>query len=245
MPSIYEIRCLANDRFYIGSALNLRDRWTTHRRMLRLGQHPNPILLAHWNKYGASAFICVERQGVACRDHLLAVEQAYLDWAFRSALCMNVRRSVEGWPNNPPCGVQHFNSVLTEEDVREIHDRLSVGQHASDLAIGFGVSPSQVTGIRQGTAWKHLGLPPLRKGKRKPREANQIGQVYGNLTVVRFHSVSGQKRRWLCRCVCGREVAVTTSNLNSGNSKSCGKGACHGKRPPATARIRFATDTIV
>lgn len=49
------------------------------------------------------------------------------------------------------------------------------------------------------------------------------GNRYGRLTVVcqAERSKSGQIR-WRCRCDCGKEVAVATSNLTSGHTKSCG-----------------------
>lgn len=49
------------------------------------------------------------------------------------------------------------------------------------------------------------------------------GKKFGRLTVIRelperkHHSVL-----WLCRCECGNEVKVKSSNLNSGRSQSCG-----------------------
>lgn len=49
------------------------------------------------------------------------------------------------------------------------------------------------------------------------------GKKFGRLTVIRElperknHSVL-----WLCRCECGNKVKVKSSNLNSGNSQSCG-----------------------
>lgn len=46
------------------------------------------------------------------------------------------------------------------------------------------------------------------------------GQKFGKLTAVEF--VPGGKSSWRCRCECGEEPIVSTGNLRSGNSKSCG-----------------------
>lgn len=59
------------------------------------------------------------------------------------------------------------------------------------------------------------------------KQLNLVGQVFGNLTVLEKGAgktfPSGNKARtWLCLCKCGNITEVTTSNLNSGNSTSCG-----------------------
>lgn len=52
---------------------------------------------------------------------------------------------------------------------------------------------------------------------------NITGQRFGRLVAVRRLENSPQGRvRWLCRCDCGGITIVTTSDLNSGNSASCG-----------------------
>jgi hypothetical protein len=46
------------------------------------------------------------------------------------------------------------------------------------------------------------------------------GQRYKKLTVKQ-RSIQNPSK-WICICDCGNEVEVTTSNLRSGNTKSCG-----------------------
>lgn len=51
-----------------------------------------------------------------------------------------------------------------------------------------------------------------------------IGNRFGDWTVIhREHSAKGHTR-WLCRCVCGAERIVYSTSLTSGKSKSCGCG---------------------
>lgn len=54
----------------------------------------------------------------------------------------------------------------------------------------------------------------------KPLELS--GQQFGRLTAIRKCGVRHAKVLWECRCNCGAHVSVTTGNLRSGNSKSCG-----------------------
>lgn len=52
-----------------------------------------------------------------------------------------------------------------------------------------------------------------------------VGLAFGRLTVLeRLPRLSEIHRegRWLCRCACGTELSVGASNLQSGNSNSCG-----------------------
>lgn len=51
-----------------------------------------------------------------------------------------------------------------------------------------------------------------------PRFKNRTGKQYDQLTVLGY---SGN-RNWLCRCTCGNEVTVRSSNLASRNTRSCG-----------------------
>jgi len=52
---------------------------------------------------------------------------------------------------------------------------------------------------------------------------DMIGEVRGRLTVLEYAGKNKHKnKQWLCRCECGNEKVITTSNLNYGKTKSCG-----------------------
>jgi len=53
---IYKITCTVTRKFYIGSAVNLRDRRRCHFKELRRNNHTNPKLQRAFNKYGSDAF---------------------------------------------------------------------------------------------------------------------------------------------------------------------------------------------
>jgi group I intron endonuclease len=75
---IYKITCLKNGRFYVGSTVNLKERWQTHRSRLRKGNHENPYLQNTWNKYGEASFVFQIIENVE-ESLLFDVEQSYLD----------------------------------------------------------------------------------------------------------------------------------------------------------------------
>jgi hypothetical protein len=58
---IYQIRCLANGKVYVGSAADLRRRWGRHRRALSIGKHVNGHLQAAWLKHGIGINIQPDR----------------------------------------------------------------------------------------------------------------------------------------------------------------------------------------
>lgn len=49
------------------------------------------------------------------------------------------------------------------------------------------------------------------------------GEIYNNLTVLRFSRVKNSNSHWICRCeLCGSETEVSRPNLRSGNTQDCG-----------------------
>lgn len=50
-----------------------------------------------------------------------------------------------------------------------------------------------------------------------------IGKRFGRLVVIsRSNNTKNGKSQWLCRCDCGEEKIINSSDLQSGNTKSCG-----------------------
>lgn len=56
-----------------------------------------------------------------------------------------------------------------------------------------------------------------------PQYIDLVGQEFGRLRVLkRAENDKHNKSRWMCSCVCGREVVVNASSLRRGLTKSCG-----------------------
>lgn len=58
--------------------------------------------------------------------------------------------------------------------------------------------------------------------RRSPRRRNLLNKKFGSLIVLREDVIKGGKTRWLCKCDCGNETVVSTSDLVTKNTKSCG-----------------------
>lgn len=87
---IYKIINVVNNKFYIGSAVNLRKRKARHFSELRTGKHKNRHLLAAWNKYGEQAFVFVVVEEVADRALLLDAENCWLRDHVGKDYCYNI-----------------------------------------------------------------------------------------------------------------------------------------------------------
>lgn len=54
---IYEILNTSTGKRYVGSAVNFKKRWYSHRRLLEKGTHWSNHLQAAWSKHGAASFV--------------------------------------------------------------------------------------------------------------------------------------------------------------------------------------------
>lgn len=75
---VYAITNTRNDHRYIGSAVNMGDRWSQHHCLLRKGIHHSSHLARAWAKYGESAFRFTVLE--ECEpEELVAIEQSWMD----------------------------------------------------------------------------------------------------------------------------------------------------------------------
>lgn len=89
-PGIYAISNKTSGKAYVGSALCLRQRWRTHRILLRRGAHHSIKLQRAWNKYGEAAFSFVVLEPVADESVLITREQAWFDGAYVPEMGYNI-----------------------------------------------------------------------------------------------------------------------------------------------------------
>ncbi len=75
---IYKITNIINDKIYIGSAINFKQRWYQHKYYLKLNKHQNKYLQNAWNKYGNDSFI-FEIVEYCEKEKLIEQEQKWMD----------------------------------------------------------------------------------------------------------------------------------------------------------------------
>lgn len=78
---IYRIDCLGNNQCYIGSSVNIQDRWRCHISMLRANKHESRYLQNSYNKYGEDSLVfrVVELLLGASEEELRRVEWYYIN----------------------------------------------------------------------------------------------------------------------------------------------------------------------
>lgn len=79
ISGIYEVLNAVNGKRYVGSSINLAQRWRRHRKSLRKGDHHSLKLQRAWNKYGEAAFLFQVIEYVEDKEKLIEREQNYID----------------------------------------------------------------------------------------------------------------------------------------------------------------------
>lgn len=54
---VYQIRNIANEKVFIGAALDLPGIFNRHKFQLKMGNHPDRALQAEWNEFGSESFV--------------------------------------------------------------------------------------------------------------------------------------------------------------------------------------------
>lgn len=78
MIGIYQIKNQVNGKIYIGSSINLKQRFAKHLALLRHNKHSNSHLQNAWNKYGEQSFTITIVE-LCDKDILIDLEQWYID----------------------------------------------------------------------------------------------------------------------------------------------------------------------
>lgn len=115
-PVIYKIRNVVNQKFYVGSTTNMKERARTHRNRLRRGKHHAAHLQAAWNKYGEECFVFEVVEEVPTVELLRPVEDRWLAEFVGEECCYN--KSL--YSDTPMRGIRTedhpcFGKIVTEE----------------------------------------------------------------------------------------------------------------------------------
>lgn len=191
---------MANDKFYIGSAIDIDARWRVHRHELRNEKHGNSKLQRAWKKYGEVAFIFTVVELVPAADKLIEREQFHIDETCATRYGFNLRAKADS-----NIGLKY---VMIKR--RPPHTE---------------ASKRKMSATHKG---KKLSAETIEKVRAACR-IDITGNRYGRLVVTGYagtRKLGGKGSTvttWDCRCDCGGTVvAVPGGRLKNGNTKSCG-----------------------
>ena len=175
MQGIYKIVHTPSGKYYIGSAINIINRFTRHRADLRANKHHCIYLQRLWNKYFEHDFVFGFVEEVADKTLLIQREQSHIDFAVASGLCLNVclvAGNCLGVRQSPKTRKKRSESmkgiVFTEERKRNISDakkRQGVSQETIErLKKQSDQQAFKLTFAEAIKIWaKHCGGTPLSK----------------------------------------------------------------------------------
>lgn len=164
VPGIYKIQSISKpERYYIGSAINIQNRWWIHLFQLRKNKHHNPKLQRHFNKYGESDLrfsILLE----CPKEHLLAREQDFID-------------SLNPWFNICLIAGSCLGHKASEETKQKLRNREYSAETRLNMSLAKRGEPSPKKGIKTGIIPPlsfEKGHIPWNKGKTHSEETKKI-----------------------------------------------------------------------
>ncbi len=207
LSGIYVIRNKINNKIYIGSAVNLQNRFWIHFSKLRANNHVNKHLQASFNKNGENSFTFNLLELVEDKDQLINREQHYID-------TLQPHYNIAKQAGRPPeiewtdeMRVKHSqvmrNRVLPEESkqrmidaldrgranyfARPIEERLEHGRRISEALTGRTLSEEH----RKKCAIANLGNKHTEETKQAIREANSNKYIAISPDSVRYEINDG------------------------------------------------------
>jgi group I intron endonuclease len=174
--AVYQIKNTITGDMYIGSTVDLYDRWIHHMSTLRGNKHHAPYLQHAWNKYGQDAFE-MNILEYPTREELVAREQHYID-------TMHPVYNTVPFADSPlrhrtpeqiaiSTRLVHIGSKRSEESRKRMSDAAKVRFTDPEFLERFHQSRAALRKPKPEKIPKPMGRPrihPLRTGPKQTRE---------------------------------------------------------------------------
>lgn len=189
-PVIYKILNTQNNKFYVGSTVNMYKRTYGHRRRLRRNEHHCKHLQAAWNIYGEKSFVFFVVEEVSSVSELHDAENRWLQEHFGKEYCYNASR----YADTPMRGNEH-----SEEAKKKISQKVQAAL-ARGAAGKYKRSPETVQKLSESLK----GNSCARGYKRTERECQAISERMKGKTLW-----LGKKHSEESKLKMGKPIIVT------------------------------------
>lgn len=148
LSGIYRISNVLDNKFYIGSAINIEKRWKDHIYRLNHGLHENGYLQRAWTKFGQHNFSFSIVKLVDNKEKLIKEEQSILDklkpeynLCIKANSQFGLKRSEETRKKISTAQRKRWASILSEQRIREIeNERYQKSKRVKREKKGFKLS---------------------------------------------------------------------------------------------------------
>lgn len=201
VSGIYEIRNTTNGHRYIGSSVNIKQRWTDHKKRLKRGDHHCSHLQNAWNKYGRRVFVFTLIETVVDTGMLIEREQYYLDTIRPEYNTLKQAGSSLGFKQPP-----HVGLAVAKANSERIHSKETRRKLATNKGVKF-------TKEHRGKISKAKTLFYLGGGKNGNERAIEQYSIDG-VFVRKYEKISDAARinslkgTHICRCARGKRKSV-------------------------------------
>jgi group I intron endonuclease len=190
---IYKIINVVNNKFYVGSAVDLKRRKTRHFSELRTGKHNNRYLQSSWDKYGEQAFVFVVVEPLTEQDDLLAAENVWLALHVGKEYCYNLGVNATapmlglGGEKSPTWGYKHTDEALLAITAASTGRKQS--EEVIQRKIAHLIGKPKPANVRAKISAKLSGEGNFWYGKQRPDHAEKVSKAVvatdaaGNITT--------------------------------------------------------------
>lgn len=207
---IYQIKNIINCKIYIGSSLNIKNRFYTHKTQLNSNKHYNKKLQRSWNKYGEENFVFEVIEYVENKSELIVREQFYLDTILFAST--DIKKFNALGFNNLLMAYGTYGRKLSKES------RLKISKKRK------GIIFSKETKEKMSAA--KIGVPGWSKGKKltdkqkskfsKAQKLRYTSNPHPRQKSVLQYSITGEFiKEWNSASEAGRELKINNRNINS------------------------------
>lgn len=226
VSGIYAIQCVVNDRCYVGSAVDIRQRFWAHTRQLERGVHHSNKLQAAWNKYGADAFSMFVIEVVPQKELLIEREQFWIEQLEAFTSGYNCRPKAEnhlGFQHSPETRAKMSAAQTGKKHSTQSRDLLSKAKTGTKMHPRTKSALMKANIGREKTIEERARLSAVQKGKPKTGRSakgsehwkavefaivSPDGLAYEGRNITEFARVHGLDERVMRNLICGRTLST-------------------------------------